>query len=45
MAVSKFYLNPFDPTLEIKGKIFKIRKNLGILSIFLLKFCMQAEQQ
>ena len=44
MAVSKLYPTPFDPTLGVKGQIFKFRNNKS-MSIFLLKFCTQAEQQ
>ena len=35
----------FDPTQGVKGKIFKFRNNFGRCQYFLLKFCMQAEEQ
>ena len=34
MTVSKLYPTPFDPTLGVKGQIFKFRNNQAVVNIF-----------
>ena len=41
----KILPHPFDHTYGVKGQIFKFAITKAVVNIFLLKFCMQEEEQ